>query len=97
MIYLHSIGLVCLLICCGFMVGVVLEKVDLNVMYFACGGILGIYLLYLMKVKYVDNINRNKRFSDEIDFNKPDKKLIAENERLNNNGSGCNRNNSKFT
>ena len=67
--------------------GVVLEKVDLNVMYFACGGILGIYLLYLMKVKYVDNINRNRRFSDEADFNKPDKKLIAENERLNNNGS----------
>ena len=55
-----------------------------------------IYLLYLLEIKYVDNINRNKRFSDEIDFNKPDKKFIAENQRLNNNGSGCNRNNSSL-
>lgn len=93
MIYLHSIGLVCLLICCGFMVGVVLGRVDLNVMYFGCGGILGIYLLYLLKIKYVNNINRNKRFSDEIDFNKPDKKLISENQRLNDqNKAGCKNN-----
>ena len=95
MIFLHGLGLVCLIICCGFMLGVVLEKVELSVMYSACGGILGIYLLYLLKVHYVDNINRNKRFSDEIDFNKPDENLIAENVRSSNNSeNGCNRNNS---
>ena len=97
MIYLHILGLICLLICCGFMVGVVLEKIELNVMYFSCGGILGIYLLYLLKVQYVDNINRNMRFSDEIDFNKPDKKLIAENARINNQqGQGCRRETREF-
>ena len=92
MIYLHILGLICLLICCGFMIAVVLEKVELNVMYFACGGILGIYLLYLLKVNYVDNINRNKRFSDEIDFNKPDEELIAKKLKSNNSENGCNRN-----
>ena len=36
----------------------------------------GIYLLYLIKVVYIDNVNRNVRFSDEVDFNKPDKNDI---------------------
>tara|TARA_B100000963_G_C22521650_1_gene623344 strand:- start:293 stop:1102 length:810 start_codon:yes stop_codon:yes gene_type:complete len=90
MIYLHSIGLVCLLISCGLMIGTVLGKVETSVLYFGVGSILGIYLLYLIKVIYVDNINRNTRFSDEVDFNKPDKKLIAENARKDaSNSEGC--------
>ena len=79
MIYLHSLGLVTLIISFGMMVGVVLEKITLNVMYIGVGIILGIYLLYLIKVVYVDNVNKNIRFSDEIDFNKPDKSLIQKN------------------
>ena len=71
------------------MIGTVIGKVETSV-YFGVGSALGIYLLYFIKVIYVDNINRNTRFSDEVDFNKPDKKLIAENARKDgSNSEGC--------
>lgn len=90
MIYLYSIGLVCLIICLAIMVIVLVRNLELKIMYFGVAIILGIYLLYLLKVIYVDNVNRSQRFMDEIDFNKPDKKFIAMNQaNAANNQNGC--------
>ena len=90
MIYLYSIGLVCILICLGLMSIVLIKNLELKVMYFGVATILGIYFLYLLKVVYVDNVNRSNRFMDEIDFNKPDKKAIAMNQlETNRNQNGC--------
>ena len=97
MIYLHSLGLVTLIISFGMMVGVVSEKITLNVMYIGVGIILGIYLLYLIKVVYVDNVNKNIRFSDEIDFNKPDKSLIQKNKDKELSKDGCSKKEIEFS
>ena len=96
MIYLYSIGLVCLIICCGLLVGTGLGKVELNILQYGSGSILGIYLLYLVKVIYIDDVNKNIRFSDEIDFNKPNKKEIMEENKRNDTNNKCGSNKNIF-
>jgi hypothetical protein len=92
MIYLHSLGLIALIISIGMMIGAVLGKIPLNIMYIGCFGVLSIYLLYIVKVVYVDNINKNIRFADEVDFNKPDKNLIPETKKTEKDAEGCAKN-----
>jgi hypothetical protein len=97
MIYLHSLGLVTLIISCGMMIGVVLEKIPLNSMYIGVGIILGIYLLYLVKVVYIDNVNKNIRFTNEVDFNKPDENLIQKNKDKELSKDGCSKKEIEFS
>lgn len=84
LIYLHTLGLITLIICLGLMVSVVLERISQRNMIIGCGIILFIFLLYLVKVVYVDNVNQSVRYDNEVDFNKP--KGVQE-------GNGVNRNN----
>lgn len=91
MIYIHIIGLVKLIILCGLMMGVVLGKITLTQLYISAGLICSVFLLYIFKIVYVDNINKNIRFDNEFDFNKPDAKLIMENQALNQLPGDCKR------
>lgn len=78
LIYLHTLGLITLLICLGLISAVVTGKMPLKNMIIGCGIILVLFLLYLVKVVYIDNVNRNIRYGDEIDFNKPTKEQATD-------------------
>lgn len=87
LIYLHTLGLITLIICIGLMVSVVLGRMTQKHMIIGCGVILLIFLLYLIKVVYVDNVNKSVRYDNEVDFNKPnnDKAGVGTNNDNNNN------------
>lgn len=90
LIYLHVLGLVTLLVCLGLMSAVVTGQMPLKAMIVGCGIILVIFLLYLLKVVYIDNVNRNQRYGDELDFNKPTKEEASSStSNSDNNGQNC--------
>jgi hypothetical protein len=94
LIYLHTLGLITLIICLGLMVSVVLGRISQKNMIVGCGIILVLFLLYLVKVVYVDNVNKSIRYNNEVDFNKPDglredDGINADTQNNNNDGS-CN-------
>ena len=91
LIYLHALGLVTLLVCLGLMSAVVTGKMELKGMIIGCGVILVLFLLYLVKVVYIDNVNRNINMG-ELDFNKPSKEESVDEVGLNENNGGCVRN-----
>jgi hypothetical protein len=92
LIYLHALGLVTLLICLGLLSAVVTGKMPLKNMIIGCGIILVLFLLYLVKVVYIDNVNRNIRYGDEIDFNKPTKEQSTDEVSIDSGEGGCARN-----
>ena len=61
-------------------------------MIIGCGVILVLFLLYLVKVVYVDNVNRNLRYGDELDFNKPTKEQSTDEVSIDSEEGGCARN-----
>lgn len=91
LIYLHTLGLITLIICLGLMVSVVLERISQRNMIIGCGVILLVFLLYLVKVVYVDNVNQSVRYDNEVDFNKPEGAEDGKgtNNSENNNNQGC--------
>ena len=90
LIYLHVLGLVTLLVCLGLMSAVITGQMPIKTMIMGCGVILVLFLLYLVKVVYIDNINRSLRYGNELDFNKPTKEESSESvSSSDNNGQGC--------
>lgn len=92
LIYLHTLGLITLIICLGLMISVVLERITQKHMIIGCGIILFVFLLYLVKVVYVDNVNKSVRYDNEVDFNKPEGVkggLGTNNDSENNDNQGC--------
>jgi ribosomal protein S15P/S13E len=96
LIYLHVMGLISLLICCGLMISVLLEKIPIKTMFIVSGGILSLYLLYLIKVVYLDNVNQSSRYNNKFNFNNPNKTKLEDEESLDSsNNSGCQGNTNK--
>jgi len=90
LIYLHVMGLISLLICCGLMISVLLEKIPIKTMFIVSGVILSLYLLYLIKVVYLDNVNQSSRYNNKFNFNNPNKTKLEDEESLDSsNNSGC--------
>ena len=54
------------------------------------------YLLYLIKVVYLDNVNQSSRYNNKFNFNNPNKTKLEDEESLDSsNNSGCQGNTNK--
>jgi hypothetical protein len=89
LVYLHFLGLLCLIICIGLMIYCGLGYMTVHGMFISCCFILIIFLLYLVKVIFVDSVNQSYRYIHKKDFNKPSGTEIQITDRREENNDGC--------